>query len=157
MRQVGRRILVVAVVAAIGLASCGGSKSESGESSTSDTNLVATADTVDVAAAQAAFCKMALDNQGGADIADDDDPTKIAEKLSTNADTLAELASNAPSNLKADAEAVADGARKMADAISADPTLDKFNTLIAEFATSDANAASQRVQTWVKDNCEAGQ
>ena len=149
--------MFVVAVATLGFAACGGSKSDSNDASTKDSQVVtedsASASTSDLAT----FCKQALDNAGGADIADDDDPTKIAEKLSTNADTLADIASKAPDAVKADALAVAEGARKMADAITADPTLDKFNTLIAEFATSDANTASERVQTWVKDNCEAGQ
>ena len=84
-------------------------------------------------------------------------PAKIAEKLSANADALADVAAKAPSAVKTDAQAVADAAKQMAGAIAADPTLEKFNTLIADFAASDANAASQRVQTWVNDNCEAGQ
>lgn len=141
---------------AIVLASCGGSNDSSTQSTSTDSVAVDAGAPADAGADQAAFCAAALDNQGGADIADDDDPSKIAQKLSKNADTLATLAAKAPAAVKTDAEAVADAARSMADAISADPTLEKFNTLIAEFATSDANDASQKVQTWVKDNCEAG-
>ena len=77
--------------------------------------------------------------------------------MSANAAALEEMASLAPSDVKADADAVATAARSMAEAIAGDPTLDKFNSLIEEFATSDANTASATVQTWVKDNCEDAQ
>lgn len=148
----------------IALASCGGSDSDSNDSQTADTaeqtsDTTATSDTVaeDPAVKVAAFCKSALDNQGGADISPDDDPAAIAEKLSANAAALAEMASVAPDDVKADADAVATAAKNMADAIAGDPTLDKFNSLIEEFATSDANAASEKVQSWVNDNCEDAQ
>lgn len=146
------------------MGACGGSDSSSNDESTADTTEVA-ADaedaTTDTAAAAATgsveeFCKSALDNQGGADIAADDDPAAIAEKLSANAAALEEMAAVAPSDVKADADAVATAARGMAEAISGDPTLDKFNSLIEQFATSDANTASANVQTWVKANCEPG-
>jgi hypothetical protein len=151
-------------VGVVALGACGGSDSESSDASTSDTaeqttDTNATSDTVaeDPAVKLAAFCKSALDNQGGADISPDDDPAAIAEKLSANATALAEMASVAPDEVKADADAVAAAASSMAEAIAGDPTLDKFNSLIEEFATSEANTASANVQTWVKDNCEAGQ
>ena len=156
MRRVAKKFFVVAAIAAIGLTACGGSKSESSDSASSDTATVSNGSNAD-SGSLAAFCNAARDNQGGADIAADDDPAKIAEKLSANADALAGVAAKAPSAVKADAQVVADAAKQMAGAIAADPTLDKFNTLIADFAASDANAASQRVQTWVNDNCEAGQ
>jgi hypothetical protein len=151
-------------VGVVALAACGGSDSESSDASTSDTaeqttDTAATGDAVaeDPAVKVAAFCKSALDNQGGADIAPDDDPAAIAEKLSANAAALAEMASVAPDEVKVDADAVAAAASSMAEAIAGDPTLDKFNSLIEEFATSEANTASANVQTWVKDNCEDGQ
>ena len=144
------------------LAACG--DSDSNDTSSTDTAAASdemnqTVDTAsgDPAANLAAFCKSALDNQSGADIAADDDPAAIAEKLSANASALAEMASVAPDEVKADADAVANAASSMAEAIVADPTLDKFNSLIEKFATSEANTASANVQTWVKDNCEAGQ
>lgn len=151
-----RQLRYACVGALLALAACGGSKSESTDSSTNDTvNAVDASPSNDGSLAD--FCTAARDNQGGADIADTDDPAKIAEKLSTNAETLAAIAKQGPTEVKADAQAVADAAQKMAEAITADPTLEKFNTLIADFAASDANSASQRVQTWVTDNCEAGQ
>ena len=165
--SVGRtrgKFFAVCIVGAFALGACGGSDSSSNDESTADTTEVA-ADaggaTTDTAAAAATgsveeFCKSALDNQGGADIAADDDPAAIAEKLSANAAALEEMAAVAPSDVKADADAVATAARGMAEAISGDPTLDKFNSLIEQFATSDANTASANVQTWVKANCEPG-
>ena len=151
------------IVGAFVLGACGGSDSSSNDETTADsTEVVSETDeaTTDTAAEATGsvedFCKSALDNQGGADIAADDDPAAIAEKLSANAAALEEMASLAPSDVKADAEAVATAARSMAEAISGDPTLDKFNSLIEEFATSDANTASATVQTWVKANCEPG-
>jgi len=158
--------LSLCLASLVALGACGGSDSESSDASSSDT-IEATSDTAeattdtaateDPAVALAAFCKSALDNQGGADIAPDDDPAAIAEKLSANATSLEEMAALAPGDVKADADAVATAAREMADAIAGDPTLDKFNSLIEQFATSDANTASATVQTWVKDNCEDGQ
>ena len=110
----------------------------------------------DSADSLAAFCKSALDNQSGADIGATDDPAAIAKKLSANADSLATMAGLAPAELKSDAEAVATAAKGMADAITADPTLEKFNSIIEEFSKSDANAASEKVQSWVNENCQAG-
>ena len=164
VRRARGKFFAVCIVGAIALGACGGSDSSSNDESTADTAEVA-ADaedaTTDTAAAVATgsveeFCKSALDNQGGADIAADDDPAAIAEKLSANAAALEEMAAVAPSDVKADADAVATAARGMAEAISGDPTLDKFNSLIEQFATSDANTASANVQTWVKANCEPG-
>ncbi len=164
VRRARGKFFAVCIVGAFVLGACGGSDSSSNDESTADTTEVA-ADaegaTTDTAVAEATgsveeFCKSALDNQGGADIAADDDPAAIAEKLSANAASLEEMASFAPSDVKSDAEAVATAARSMAEAISGDPTLDKFNSLIEEFATSDANTASANVQTWVKANCEPG-
>lgn len=165
LRRAKRIFAVVCVAGAASLAACGGSDSSSNDETTADTISDATDNedaTTDTAAAEATesvedFCKSALDNQGGADIAVDDDPAAIAEKLSANAAALEEMASFAPSEVKSDAEAVASAARDMADAISGDPTLDKFNSLIEEFATSDANTASANVQTWVKANCQPGE
>ena len=154
----------VCAVGALLFSACGGSDSESSDMSSVDTeqstqDSAATNDSTpsDSPESLAAFCKSALDNQGGADIAPDDDPAAIAEKLSANADALEEMAGLAPSDVKSNAEAVAAAARGMAEAIAEDPTLDKFNSVIEEFATSEANTASENVQTWVKDNCEAGQ
>lgn len=149
-------VIGAALVGTLILAGCGGSDGDSG--ATSDTvEQTADSDASSDTAVEdpAAFCKAALDNQGGADIKSDDDPMAIAAKLSDNADTLAKMVDDAPGDVKADIELVADGARKMADALSADPSLEKFNTAIIEFAASDANAASQKVQTWVTDNCGA--
>ena len=165
VRVVRGPLVSVCVVGVLVFASCGGSDSGSSDVSTGDTASVSTdagavtGDSVveDSTESLAAFCKSALDNQAGADIGADDDPAAIAEKLSANAASLAEMAGVAPSELKADAQAVADAAKGMADAIAGDPSLEKFNSLIEEFATSDANAASERVQTWVNENCEAGQ
>ena len=156
-------LVSVCAVGALLFAACGGSDSESSDTATVDTEQATQDSAADVSAPSdspesiAAFCKAALDNQGGADIAPEDDPAAIAEKLSANADALEEMAGLAPSDVKTDAEAVASAAREMADAIAGDATLEKFNALIEEFATSDANTASDKVQTWVKDNCEAGQ
>ena len=164
VRRARGKFFAVCIVGVLALGACGGSDSSSNDESTADTTEVA-ADaedaTTDTAAAAATgsveeFCKSALDNQGGADIAADDDPAAIAEKLSANAAALEEMAAVAPSDVKADADAVATAARGMAEAISGDPTLDKFNSLIEQFATSDANTASANVQTWVKANCEPG-
>lgn len=165
VRVVRGTFVSACLVGALLFASCGGSDSESSDASTADTTAVsgdngtATDDTVaqDSAESLAAFCKSALDNQGGADIGADDDPAAIAAKLSANAESLSEMAGLAPAELKADAESVANAAKGMADAIASDPSLEKFNSLIEEFATSDANAASEKVQTWVNENCEAGQ
>lgn len=162
VRRVKGMLVSVCAVGALVFSACGGSDSESSDMSTADTEQTSQDSAVDAAPADspesiAAFCKAALDNQGGADIAADDDPAAIAEKLSANADALDEMAALAPGDVKADATAVATAARGMADAIAGDPTLEKFNTLIEEFATSEANTASDSVQTWVKDNCEAGQ
>ena len=160
VRLVRGPLVSVCVVGALVFASCGGSDVSTADSASvsSDAGSV-TGDSVveDSAESLATFCKSALDNQAGADIGADDDPAAIAEKLSANAASLAEMAGVAPSELKADAQAVADAAKGMADAIAGDPSLEKFNSLIEEFATSDANAASERVQTWVNENCEAGQ
>ena len=166
VRRARGNFLAVCIVGAFVLGACGGSDSSSNDETTADSTEVvnetdeaekATTDTaVEATGSVEEFCKSALDNQGGADIAADDDPAAIAEKLSANAAALEEMASLAPSDVKADAEAVATAARSMAEAISGDPTLDKFNSLIEEFATSDANTASANVQTWVKANCEPG-
>lgn len=163
VRRARGKFFAVCIVGAFVLGACGGSDSSSNDETTADsTEVVSETDeaTIDTAAEATGsvedFCKSALDNQGGADIAADDDPAAIAEKLSANAAALEEMASLAPSDVKADAEAVATAARSMAEAISGDPTLDKFNSLIEEFATSDANTASATVQTWVKANCEPG-
>lgn len=163
VRRARGKFFAVCIVGAFVLGACGGSDSSSNDETTADsTEVVSETDeaTTDTAAEATGsvedFCKSALDNQGGADIAADDDPAAIAEKLSANAAALEEMASLAPSDVKADAEAVATAARSMAEAISGDPTLDKFNSLIEEFATSDANTASATVQTWVKANCEPG-
>ena len=166
VRRARGNFLAVCIVCAFVLGACGGSDSSSNDETTADSTEVvnetdeaeeATTDTaVEATGSVEEFCKSALDNQGGADIAADDDPAAIAEKLSANAAALEEMASLAPSDVKADAEAVATAARSMAEAISGDPTLDKFNSLIEEFATSDANTASANVQTWVKANCEPG-
>jgi hypothetical protein len=164
VRRAREIFFTLSFVGVVALGACGGSDSESSDTSASDTaeqttDTNATSDTVaeDPAVKLAEFCKSALDNQGGADISPDDDPAAIAEKLSANATALAEMASVAPDEVKADADAVAAAAGGMAEAIAGDPTLDKFNSLIEEFATSEANTASANVQTWVKDNCEAGQ
>ena len=161
IRVVRGTFVSACIVGALLFASCGGSKSESSDTSAAMSNDGATAsnDSVapDSAESLAAFCKSALDNQSGADIGATDDPAAIAKKLSANADSLSTMAGFAPAELKSDAEAVATAAKGMADAIASDPTLDKFNSLIAEFAKSDANAASERVQTWVNTNCEVGQ
>lgn len=164
VRRARGKFFAVCIVGAFAMGACGGSDSSSNDESTADTTEVAAdaeGETTDTAAAAATgsveeFCKSALDNQGGADIAADDDPAAIAEKLSANATALEEMAAVAPSDVKADADAVATAARGMAEAISGDPTLDKFNSLIEQFATSDANTASANVQTWVKANCEPG-
>ena len=166
VRRARGNFLAVCIVGAFVLGACGGSDSSSNDETTADSTEVvnetdeaeeATTDTaIEATGSVEEFCKSALDNQGGADIAADDDPAAIAEKLSANAAALEEMASLAPSDVKADAEAVATAARSMAEAISGDPTLDKFNSLIEEFATSDANTASANVQTWVKANCEPG-
>ena len=156
-------LVSVCAVGALLFSACGGSDSESSDTATVDTEQATQDSAADASVPSdspesiAAFCKAALDNQGGADIAPEDDPAAIAEKLSANADALEEMAGLAPSDVKADADAVAGAARGMADAIAGDPTLEQFNALIEEFATSDANTASDNVQTWVKDNCEAGQ
>ena len=162
VRRVKRMLVSVCAVGALVFSACGGSDSESSDASTADTeqtsqDSVAESAPEDSPESLASFCKAALDNQGGADIAADDDPAAIAEKLSANADAVDAMAALAPSDVKADATAVATAARSMADAIAGDPTLEKFNNLIEEFATSEANTASDNVQTWVKDNCEAGQ
>ena len=163
VRRARGKFFAVCIVGAFVLGACGGSDSSSNDETTADSTEVvnetdeATTDTAAEATGSVEdFCKSALDTQGGADIAADDDPAAIAEKLSANAAALEEMASLAPSDVKADAEAVATAARSMAEAISGDPTLDKFNSLIEEFATSDANTASATVQTWVKANCEPG-
>jgi ABC-type Fe3+-hydroxamate transport system substrate-binding protein len=164
VRRVRGIFFTLCFASVVALAACGGSDSESNETQTTDsaeqtTDAAATGDTVaeDPAVKLAAFCKSALDNQGGADISPDDDPAAIAEKLSANAAALSDMASVAPDEVKADADAVAAAASDMAEAIAGDPTLDKFNSLIEEFATSEANTASANVQTWVKDNCEDAQ
>lgn len=154
-------VIGVALAGTLVLVGCGGSDGDSGATSGTDseqsTDGGSTSDTAadDSEAKLAAFCETALDNQGGADIKSEDDPMAIAAKLSDNADTLAKMVDDAPSDVKADIELVADGARKMADALSADPSLEKFNSVIVEFAASDANTASQKVQTWVTANCGA--
>lgn len=152
-------LVSLALAGLVVMTACGGSDDESDSGSEVTTNGANSGDTEqqDPAAAIAAFCKSALDNQGGADISADDDAAAIAEKLSNNATSLEEMASIAPEEIKADTEAVAAAARGMADAISSDPTLDAFNALIEQFATSDANTASEEVQTWVADNCEVSQ
>lgn len=160
IRVVRGTFVSACVVGALLFASCGGSDSGSSDTSAAVSNDEGTAsnDSVaqDSADSLAAFCKSALDNQSGADIGATDDPAAIAKKLSANADSLATMAGLAPAELKSDAEAVATAAKGMADAITADPTLEKFNSIIEEFSKSDANAASEKVQSWVNENCQAG-
>lgn len=165
-RRVRGALVAMCAAGALMFTACGGSDSESSDVSTADTAVdtaqgpedsVADSSSADSPESLAAFCKAALDNQGGADIGSEDDPAKIAEKLSANADALQAMAALAPSEVKSDVDAVASAARGMADAIAGDPTLEKFNGLIEQFATSEANTASDKVQTWVKNNCEAGQ
>ena len=159
--RVKRTVFCAFVTGTLALASCGGSKSGSSDTSgvVSNDGAAGSGDSVapDSAESLAAFCKSALDNQSGADIGATDDPAAIAKKLSVNAESLSKMAGLAPAELKSDAEAVATAAKGMADAITADPTLEKFNSLIEEFSKSDANAASEKVQSWVNANCEAGQ
>lgn len=157
-------LTTLCVAGALVVAGCGDSDSTSSDTLTADTaqttedpSSAGEPSASDTPASIAAFCQAALDNQGGADIAADDDPAAIAEKLSANASALEEMAGSAPADVKADTDVVASAARDMADAIAGDPSLEKFNALIEEFANSDANTASENVQTWVKDNCEAGQ
>lgn len=162
VRLVRGSLVSVCAVGALMFSACGGSDSTTSDTATANSEAApqdsaGASGAADTAESRAAFCKAALDNQGGADISPDDDPAAIADKLSSNADALKKMAALAPSDVKADADAVATAARGMADAIAGDPTLDKFNALIEQFATSDANTASDNVQTWVKSNCEAGQ
>lgn len=161
IRVVRGTFVSACVAGALLFASCGGSSSKSSDTSAAVASDEGNAsdETVapDSAESLAAFCKSALDNAAGADIGATDDPAAIAKKLSTNAESLSSMAALAPADLRADAEAVATAAQGMADAITADPTLEKFNSIIEEFSKSDANAASEKVQTWVNENCKVGQ
>lgn len=166
VRRARGKFFAVCIVGAFVLGACGGSDSSSNDETTADSTEVvnetdeadetdeATTDTVaeDPAVKLAAFCDGAND-QEGSNLVETDDAAALAAKLGENADTLAALAENAPDEVREASESMASVAREMADAVAADPSLEKINEIVQKYATADADAASRKVEEFIKTNC----
>ena len=142
------------------LAACGGSDS----SSSSDTVVEsgdATTDSVvagDDTAAVTAFCESASSNDSDLpQIEATDDAAAITEKITALAAALTDTASKAPADVKAEAQTVADAATAMAEALTSDPTLESFDSVVTKFATPEVDAATAAIEKFVNEKCGAAQ
>ena len=140
------------------LAACGGSDSSS---SSSDTVVDgdATVDSVvasDDTAAVTAFCESASSNDSDLpQIEASDDAAAITEKITALAAALTDTASQAPADVKAEAQTVADAATAMAEALTSDPTLESFDSVVTKFATPEVDAATAAIEKFVNEKCGA--
>ncbi|MEY2968766.1 MAG: hypothetical protein RIQ64_1393 [Actinomycetota bacterium] len=157
--SVGRRrgiFCALVFVGAVALGACGGSDSESGDTTTADT-VEETADTVaeDPAVKLAAFCKAAADEGINAtDLADDAQVEEVAAEMKDRADALMELAATAPDEVSEASAAIAQAATSMADSLASDPTLENFNQVVEQLATDEIETASKTIDDFVAKNCE---
>lgn len=153
-----RKVFSSCVAGMLALAACGGSNSDSGqEASSANTDATMNSESadespVDPAALLKLFCADAQE-QAGTNLAETDDATAIATKLSDNAATLAKLAVNAPDEIKASVSAIATAAKDMADAVAADSSLANINDVVQKYSTPDFEASSKKVEEFIKTNC----
>ena len=142
------------------LAACGGSDSSSSSDTVVESND-ATVDSVvasDDTAAVTAFCESASSNDSDLpQIEASDDAAAITEKITALAAALTDTASQAPADVKAEAQTVADAATAMAEALTSDPTLESFDSVVTKFATPEVDAATAAIEKFVNEKCGAAQ
>ena len=143
------------------LAACGGSDSSSSSPDTVVESSDATTDSVvvgDDTAAVTAFCESASSNDSDLpQIEASDDAAAITEKITALAAALTDTASQAPADVKAEAQTVADAATAMAEALTSDPTLESFDSVVTKFATPEVDAATAAIEKFVNEKCGAAQ
>lgn len=154
MNRWKRASVLVVASGALLLGACGGSDSESSDTSVATEDSVAAEETPAVDDVEA-FCAAAADAEAMADIADDADAAAIAEAMATQATRLGELASIAPAALKGDVDTLAKAADDMAKALAADPALENFDAVVESYATEEINTASTNVEAYLSENCGA--
>lgn len=140
----------------VALGACGGSDSESSDTTTADT-VEQTTDTVaeDPAVKLAAFCDAAADEGINAtDLADDAQVEEVAAQMKDRADALTKLAATAPDEVSDATAAIAQAATSMADSLASDPTLENFNQVVEQLGTDEIETASKTIDDFVAKNCE---
>jgi hypothetical protein len=155
VRTKKRTFVVLAMASALALSACGGSDSESSDTSVS-ADSVAKDDTAPGGDLEA-FCADATDAENAANIPDNADAAAVAEQMNVQAQRLSELASTAPADVKGDVELLAKAAADMAAALAEDPTLENFDAVVESFATEEVNTASTNVEAFLSENCGASE
>lgn len=155
MRRLEKFFVCAVSVGALALSSCGGSKSDSTDSSTADNAVTQDSSPVDEAALLANFCKAAKDDSINAkNLSDDAQVEEVAKQMSTRAAALTDLVDNSPSAVRGDVAKISEAASGMAESLTADPTLANFNETVQKFATPDLESASKNVDAFITKNCE---
>ncbi len=139
----------IPLVAALGLVACGGSNSNTQDTSNASDNSVASVSYTE-------FCKSASANDSKLpQIESTDDAAAITTKVNALAAALSDTAAKAPSEIKSAADKVAAAAQAMAESLKSDPSLNSFDAVVAKYATPEIDTATESINKFVSDKCGA--
>ena len=136
-----RRLALAAIAAALPLSvvACGDDDKPAGSSS-------------------AAFCKLYTEADTAAESPSDKTPEKIKEWFSSLSKKIGDMVRNAPAELKAEAQKLADFTKTNGDImakVNYDPTkVSEADKSLIEKAKAEFSAAGDKIKAWATTNCK---